>query len=98
MSEDIERALKHGGRLRANEIRPKIAELGFEKGVIACLEALAARDSTLHQEVQQTVQAVMMLSANVEQLVNVLGIHGTELTKLKGLDRAVANTHPDESN
>jgi hypothetical protein len=91
-----EKLLKHGGRLRANEIEAKIREYGFEKGVKMCLEALAVRDGTLHQEIQNCVQAIMQLTDNLSQLADVLGIHGDELIRLKGLDNAVSNTHPDE--
>lgn len=94
MSED--RLLKHGGRLRVNEIASKIKELGFEKGVVQVLEALTVRDTTLGQETQQLAEAIVIMTQNLEKVIDVMGIHGEELIRLKGLDQSIKNTHPDE--
>lgn len=98
MSDEMSRLLKHGGRLRAADVEAKIKEMGFERGVTAMLQALAVRDGTLHQETQQVAQGLLAIADNLDKLADVLGLHGDELRRLKGLDNAISQTHPDESN
>lgn len=91
-----DKLLKHGGRLRANEIVPKIKELGFEKGVIACLEALAVRDGTLHEENQTIAQSIQMLASAMADLIQHSEGMTKQVVKLSNLNSAVEGKHPDE--
>jgi hypothetical protein len=91
-----DRLLKHGGRLRANEIAPKLKELGLEKGIIACLEALAVRDATLHEEVQTLSQSIQMLASAMTDLINHSEGMTAQVAKLSSLNSAIEGKHPDE--
>lgn len=78
--------------LKAREVRGRVQTMGFEKGTVYCLEALAEQQSVIRQEARMLAQMLDQMIDIVTQLAAV----GENMKSAVGQLHRIVNGADDE--